>query len=79
MDDMAAPEAVGFSTGIQNPSNDGQVASDAEEVSLDTLSQDERDKILRAFKQGRDVANNYYKSEIEPKIIKRMELYRADK
>jgi len=79
VDDMAAPEAVGFSTGIQNQSNDGQLASDVQEVSLDTLSQEEKDKILRAFKQGRDVANNYYKSEIEPKIIKRMELYKADK
>lgn len=79
MDDMAAPEAVGFSTGIQNQSNDGQVVSDEREVSLDTLSQEEKDKILRAFKQGKDVANNYYKSEIEPKIIKRLELYKADK
>ena len=50
MDDMAVPEAVGFSTGIQNQSNDGQLASDMQEVSLDTLSQEEKDKILRAFK-----------------------------
>ncbi|WP_028130244.1 hypothetical protein [Selenomonas sp. AE3005] len=79
MDDITqeAPQSVGLNTGIQETDSERQIEPD--EVSLDTLSKEEKDKILRAFKQGKDVANNYYKTEVEPKIIKRMELYKADK
>lgn len=79
MDDITqeAPQSVGLNTGIQETDSERQIEPD--DVSLDTLSKEEKDKILRAFKQGKDVANNYYKTEVEPKIIKRMELYKADK
>lgn len=75
--EVNAPSAVGLNTGIQGPGDEKQI--DDDEVSLGTLTKEEKDKILRAFKQGKEVANNYYKSEVEPKIIKRMELYKADK
>ena len=70
-----------MSTGIQNNTDSSIVQNDSdnEDVSLDNLSEEEKDKILRAFKAGRDAADNYYKAEVEPKIIKRMELYKADK
>lgn len=71
---------VGFVTGTQNQGNIGDVPEDAgDDITLDRLTAEEKDKILRAYKQGRDAANNYYRSEVEPKIIRRMELYKADK
>ena len=80
VDDITqAPQSVGMNTGIQEIDSERQIDSVSEELSLDTLTKDEKEKILRAFKQGKEVADNYYKSEVEPKIIKRMELYKADK
>lgn len=77
----SVPNNLGMSTGIQNNTESSVVQNDSdnEDVSLDNLSEEEKDKILRAFKAGRDAADNYYKAEVEPKIIKRMELYKADK
>ena len=77
----SVPNNLGMSTGIQNNTDSSVVQNDSdnEDVSLDNLSEEEKDKILRAFKAGRDAADNYYKAEVEPKIIKRMELYKADK
>lgn len=48
-----------------------------DEISLETLPQEQIDKIMKAFRSGRDVADNYYKSKIEPKLIKRLDAYRA--
>lgn len=50
-----------------------------DEISLDTLKPAEIDKIMKAFVAGRDVANNYHKATVEPKIIKRIEIYNAPK
>lgn len=77
---MQAPMNVGFVTGTQNQGfiNDapGEAEPD-EDVTLDSLTPEEKDKILRAYKAGRDAANSYYRSEVEPKIIRRMELYKV--
>lgn len=79
---MPAPMNNGFVASTQNTGFVGEVPGEAEEdedITLDRLTAEEKDKILRAYKQGRDAANNYYRSEVEPKIIRRMELYKADK
>ena len=46
-------------------------------LSLETLTDDEKKKILKVFKRGRDSADEYYNDTIEPAIIKRKELYEA--
>lgn len=49
-----------------------------EEVSLETLSEDAVKKIMTAYKAGRDVADHYYRATVEPVLIKRYDVYRAD-
>ena len=49
-----------------------------EEVSLETLSEDAVKKIMTAYKAGHDVADHYYRSTVEPVLIKRYDVYRAD-
>ena len=76
-----APQAASIVTGPQFgapmavPQSDGN----ADEISLDTLQPEEIDKIMRAFKTGKQSADAYYKATIEPKIVRRMKVYRADK
>lgn len=53
--------------------------SKEEEVSLDTLTGQQKDKILKSFIRCRDVANNYYREIIEPEILHRRDVYYADK
>lgn len=49
-----------------------------EEVSLETLSEDAVKKIMTAYKAGRDVADHYYTATVEPALIRRYDVYRAD-
>ncbi|MGE1061202.1 hypothetical protein NXG27_00930 [Megasphaera paucivorans] len=49
-----------------------------EPVSLDTLSQDEIDKIMTSVKDGIAVSKEYYESVVEPKLIDRQRLVKAD-
>ena len=49
-----------------------------EEVSLETLSEDAVKKIMTAYKAGHDVADHYYRATVEPVLIKRYDVYRAD-
>ena len=51
--------------------------SQEEELSLDTLSESEKDKILRSFINCRDIADNHYTSTVEPEIMRRREIYEA--
>lgn len=74
-----APQNVGFATGVQTSPVQIPIGEDSGELSLDTLSDEEKQKILKAYKAGRNAANSYYRSEVEPKVIKRLELYKADK
>lgn len=55
------------------------LAPKGEEVSLKTLKKKEIDKIMRAVTDGKQAANDYYKSSIEPKILEREEIYNATK
>ena len=48
-----------------------------EEVSLDTLTEEEIDKIMRSFKSCRDIAVNHYNATIEPTLLKRRNIYEA--
>ena len=48
-------------------------------ISLQSLPKEAIDKIMTAYRQGRDAADNYYKSKIEPALIRRLDVYRADK
>lgn len=50
-----------------------------EEVSLETLDETQKDKILKSFIKCRGIANNYYREEIEPEILHRRDVYYADK
>ena len=42
-----------------------------EVVSLDTLKKKEKEKIMAAFKRGRESAEDFYKGSVEPGLIKR--------
>jgi len=55
----------------------GGIAPKEKEVNLKTLSKNQKAKIMRAYKNGRDFANSYYSDTIEPSIIKRQEVYDA--
>lgn len=46
-------------------------------VSLETLTEEQIGKIMKAFKSGREVADDYYRAKVEPKLIKRLDVYRA--
>lgn len=49
------------------------------EISLDTLTDKQKKKIMNAYIRGRDKANEFYKDTVEPTIITRKELYEAPK
>ena len=48
-----------------------------EELSLDTLSESEKDKILRSFMNCREIADDHYRKVVEPEILHRREIYEA--
>lgn len=50
-----------------------------EEVSLKTLSKEEKEKIMKAYIKGRDAANNFYKSKIDTNLLERRKIYDAPK
>ena len=50
-----------------------------EPVSIKTLKKSEIDKIMKAVANGKEVANNYYRTTVEPKILEREEVYDASK
>lgn len=56
-----------------------QAEPEEEPVSLDNLKQDEIDKIMTAVKNGREIAKTYYEGTVEPELIERQKLRRADK
>ena len=43
------------------------------------ISDAKREEIVSKLKQDIDAANAYYEERIEPKIIERYDIYRADK
>ena len=47
------------------------------ELSLDTLSEEEKDKILRSFQNCRTIADNHYTKVVEPEILRRRNIYEA--
>lgn len=49
--------------------------ADNEEVSISTLKEAEINKIMDAVDSGKEVANNYYQSTVEPKLIERDDIY----
>lgn len=49
------------------------------DVSIKTLKKKEIDKIMQAVEDGMTIANGYYDSTIEPKIIEREDIYNASK
>lgn len=54
------------------------LVSKEKEVSIDTLKKSEIKKIMESVAAGREVANDYYTSTVEPKLIEREEIYLAD-
>lgn len=66
---------------MNNTDNQFEVAQNGadSEISLKTLKPEELEKIMVAYKAGRSVANDYYKAIVEPKISKRMDIYKAPK
>ena len=50
-----------------------------EGVSLKTLPEEAVAKIMAAYRQGRDAADDYYTSKVEPALLRRLDVYRADK
>lgn len=55
----------------------GNIAPPKQEVSLKTLKKKEKEKIMSAFKRGRDSANKFYTGTIEPSLIHRKKIYDA--
>ena len=53
------------------------IPQERKEVSLETLTDEERKKIMNAYTQCRDVAKNYYLETIQPALIKRKDIYDA--
>lgn len=53
------------------------IPQERKEVSLETLTDEERKKIMNAYIQCRDVAKNYYLETIQPALIKRKDIYDA--
>ena len=50
----------------------------SEEISLETLDADAVKKIMTAFAAGREVADHYYTSTVEPALLRRYDVYRSD-
>lgn len=50
----------------------------SKDVSLDTLSAKEIEKIMKAVESGWGTADHYYKNTVEPKVIERTDIYNAD-
>lgn len=48
-------------------------------IHLNTLTREEKEKIMLAYKKGRDLADSYYKAKVEPSLVRRYDVYRADK
>ena len=53
--------------------------AEEENISLETLSKDAVEKIMTAYKAGRDVADHYYTATVEPALMRRYDVYRSDK
>lgn len=56
-----------------------QAEPEKKPVSLDTLSDDEVDKIMQSVKNGISISKDYYESDVEPKLILRRKLKEGDK
>lgn len=56
----------------------GQSETKNQEVSLDTLSKKQKDKILASFINCRKVAKSHYETVVEPALKERREIYEAD-
>ena len=54
------------------------LASKEKTVSIDTLKKSEIKKIMDSISSGKSVADDYYTSTVEPKLIEREEIYLAD-
>lgn len=50
-----------------------------EEISLKTLKKKEKEKIHKAFINGRDSAEKFYTGQIDPELVKRRKIYDAPK
>lgn len=50
-----------------------------EGISLETLPEEAIEKIMTAYRKGRDAADHYYRSKVEPALLRRLDVYRADK
>lgn len=51
--------------------------SKEKELSLDTLTEKEKEKILNSYTNCREIANRQYTSVIEPELLRRRAIYRA--
>ena len=71
---MGVPE-MGLGMGLEMLQN--SIVPPTKEVSLKTLKKKEKEKIMSAFKKGRDSANKFYTGTIEPSLIKRKKIYDA--
>lgn len=56
---------------ILAPGNEG--------VSIRTLKKKEKEKIMRAVRTGKDIAERYYSSKLEPYLLRQEKIYNADK
>lgn len=85
-------QAMGMMTGGTLPNNTNGVAAMQDpiavlkaqsenkepELSLDTVTEAQKEKIMKAFKNCRDIADSHYTSVVEDAIRHRREVYEAD-
>jgi hypothetical protein len=73
---MQQPEQIAIAI---NPLEVLRAKSEAQkkELSLQTLTKKQKDKILKSFQNGRDIANKHYTNTIEPMVLHRREIHDA--
>ena len=45
-----------------------------EGISLETLPEEAVEKIMTAYRKGRDAADSYYRSKVEPALLRRLDV-----
>lgn len=78
--EIVAMNAENIAEAMMNPIEYLRMMAEPKEkpVSLETLTKQQKDKILKSYIKCRNIARNYYEDTIEPEILRRREIYYAD-
>lgn len=78
--EIVAMNAENIAEAMMNPIEYLRMMAEPKEkpVSLETLTKQQKEKILKSYIKCRNIARNYYEDTIEPEILRRREIYYAD-